>query len=242
MNRARQALVGATLAVSTLVGWLAIHVTAIFVLEPRELALAELLLLILVQTWLSTAMFITAHDAMHGSLVPGRPRINDAFGRLALMLYAGLDYDRMKPAHFLHHRYPASARDPDFTAGDPCRLLPWLRSFFLTYYTHAQLLRITAVALLYIAAGASLGNIGLFWAAPALLALAQLFVFGTYLPHRAEARGYPDHHHARSNDLPHWLSLLTCFHFGGYHHEHHRFPHLPWWRLPQARSSSKRSA
>ena len=31
---------------------------------------------------------------------------------------------------------------------------------------------------------------------------------------------YPDAHRARSNDMPTWLSLITCFHFG-YHHEHH---------------------
>jgi beta-carotene ketolase (CrtW type) len=48
---------------------------------------------------------------------------------------------------------------------------------------------------------------------------------GTYRPHRLPTgkngdTDYPDAHRARSNDMPTWLSLITCFHFG-YHHEHH---------------------
>jgi beta-carotene ketolase (CrtW type) len=38
------------------------------------------------QTWLSTGLFITAHDAMHGTLAPGRPHWNRAVGGLCLML------------------------------------------------------------------------------------------------------------------------------------------------------------
>ena len=35
------------------------------------------------------------------------------------------------------------------------------------------------------------------------------------------------------------LSLLTCYHFGGYHHEHHLHPGVPWWRLPGTRARAK---
>ena len=34
------------------------------------------------------------------------------------------------------------------------------------------------------------------------------------------ASNYPDEHRSRSNNMPTWLSLITCYHFG-YHHEHH---------------------
>jgi beta-carotene ketolase (CrtW type) len=67
---------------------------------------------------------------------------------------------------------------------------------------------------------------------PALLSTLQLFVFGTWLPHRPHADApFADRHRARSQRWPTWLSLLTCYHFG-YHWEHHAHPHVPWWRLP----------
>ena len=68
------------------------------------------------------------------------------------------------------------------------------------------------------------------WIAPQVLS-SPLFYFGTYLPHRGqfEVNTFP----ARSNDYPHWLSMLTCFHFG-YHAEHHQYPYVPWY-LPTIR-------
>jgi beta-carotene ketolase (CrtW type) len=74
-----------------------------------------------------------------------------------------------------------------------------------------------------------------FWSAPAILASLQLFWFGTYLPHRPGPAPFTDRHNARSSRMSEWTSLLTCFHFGGYHHEHHLSPGAPWWRLPAVR-------
>jgi beta-carotene ketolase (CrtW type) len=58
----------------------------------------------------------------------------------------------------------------------------------------------------------------------------QLFVFGTYLPHRIQQQA-DDPQAPASIDHPVWLSLLTCFHFG-YHREHHESPQLAWFELP----------
>jgi beta-carotene ketolase (CrtW type) len=228
---------GLALAGLLLVAWLTLHLGAIFLWDWNRDPPALAVLVILAQAWLSTGLFIVAHDAMHGSLVPGRPRLNDAIGRLALMVYAGLDYDRLRPAHFAHHRAPGTEADPDFHPGRPRAFWPWLARFFLGYYTHAQLLRITLVACLYIfAGGASLANIAAFWAVPALLAMLQLFAFGTFLPHRRSEHPFADWHHARSNGMGRFAALLTCFNFGAYHHEHHLYPHVPWWALPSTRS------
>jgi len=79
--------------------------------------------------------------------------------------------------------------------------------------------------------GASYVNTIVMWAVPAILSSVQLFYFGTYLTHR-HADAFPDHHNARTNEFNWLASLLSCFHFG-YHHEHHLFPHEPWWRLPK---------
>ena len=84
------------------------------------------------------------------------------------------------------------------SAGDP-RLVAWFGQFFRTYYSHGQIVRITLAALVYtLVLGAPLGNIVIFWAVPALGAVAQLFVFGTWLPHRDGDTPFPDRHRARS--------------------------------------------
>lgn len=215
--------------------WLGIHFGCIFFWNWSVAVAPFAVLFILVQAWLSTGLFIIAHDCMHGSLAPGRPEWNARVGTLCLALYAGLSYAVLLPKHHAHHASPGTVDDPDFHADAPRLLLPWFGSFFRTYYTHAQLARITVVALAYLLLGASLLNIVIFWAVPALLALGQLFIFGTYLPHRHDAEPFADAHHARSNALGPTLSLITCFNFGAYHHEHHLSPGTPWWRLPAFR-------
>lgn len=234
--RARQTAIGLGLAAAVAGGWLAVHVGGVFFWRwsPQGVALA--VLLVLVQAWLSTGLFIVAHDAMHGSLAPGRPRLNRAIGSVALGMYAGLSYARLLPKHHLHHRHVGTADDPDFAAAHPRSAPRWFLHFFRAYYTHAQIGRITVVATAYLLLGASFGNIVVFWAIPALLALGQLFFFGTYLPHRHEERPFADHHRARSAAVGPMLSLLTCYHFGGYHHEHHLSPGTPWWALPTVRA------
>ena len=215
--------------------WLTVHVGGIVFWKWSLVTALLAPIVVVVQAWLSTGLFIVAHDCMHGSLAPGRPRLNRIVGTLCLGAYAGLSYDALLPKHHAHHANPGTARDPDFHALAPRCALPWFASFFRSYYTHGQIVRITAAAILYMLLGASLLNIVIFWAIPALLALAQLFVFGTYLPHRHDDRPFADGHNARSNTLSPILSLMTCFHFGAYHHEHHLSPGTPWWRLPAFR-------
>ncbi len=233
--REREGRPGLWIAAAIGSAWLALHIGCIFFWRWSLATAPWAVLLVLVQAWLSTGLFIIAHDCMHGSFAPGRPKWNASVGTLFLGAYAGLSYAMLLPKHHAHHAAPGTAEDPDFHADAPRLLLPWFGSFFRTYYTHGQLARITAAAILYLLLGASLLNIVLFWAVPAVLALGQLFVFGTYLPHRDTGQPFADAHNARSNGLRPMLSLMTCFHFGAYHHEHHLSPGTPWWRLPALR-------
>ncbi|TVV75363.1 fatty acid desaturase [Sphingomonas solaris] len=229
---------GLALAAAIIVAWLAVHIGGIFLWRWSVATTPIAIALILIQSWLSTGLFIIAHDCMHGSLAPGRPRLNATVGTLCLAAYAALSYAALFPKHHAHHAAPGTPDDPDFHAAAPRRVLPWFVSFFRNYYTHGQILRITAAAIVYGLAGASMVNIVAFWAVPALLALAQLFLFGTYLPHRHGAMPFADSHNARSTPLSPLASLVTCFHFGAYHHEHHLSPATPWWRLPGVRGHS----
>ena len=209
--------------------WVTVHLYAVFghtIGEPWWATFA----LILVQLWLYTGLFIVAHDTMHGSLVPGNEAANKWIGRLIMTWYAGFSWDSMRTAHHQHHDTPGTADDPDFNADDPHRFWPWYIKFFLRYFSWRQVVVLAAIGMLYMALGASYPNLLLMWAVPAILSSVQLFYFGTYLTHR-HADDFPDEHKARTNAYPRWLSLLTCFHFG-YHHEHHLYPHEPWWRLP----------
>lgn len=193
---------------------------------------AVALALMPILVFLYTGLFITGHDAMHGSLVPGRPRLNRLLGRVSVMLYAGFDYDHLRARHLAHHRAPASPDDPDHHRGDPSPAR-WMADFLREYLTAGQMFRMTLVTLLLVAAGVSFPRLLVAWALPSLLSTAQLFFFGIWRPHREGPEPWPDELRARSDHFPRWLSFLTCYHFG-YHREHHAFPHLPWWRLPEA--------
>lgn len=235
-GRARQAATGLGLAGAIVAGWLIIHVTAVFVLPLDPYVLAAAPLIVAIQTVLSVGLFIVAHDAMHGSLAPFRPRLNAAIGRFCLFIYAGFSFDALKLKHMRHHAAPGTADDPDYCVARPDSFMRWYRQFYREYFGLKEFAILTAILAVYVGAlGAPVANLLLFWALPALLSSLQLFYFGTYRPHRPRSGDtFADGHHARSVDLPPMLSLITCFHFG-YHHEHHLYPQEPWWRLPAVR-------
>ncbi|QIK80103.1 beta-carotene ketolase [Sphingomonas piscis] len=218
-------------------GWLALHIWSVFFLPLTRGTYVAAPLIVALICWLNVGMFIVAHDAMHGSLAPGRPALNRWVGRMALLLYAGFWYDRLIAEHMSHHREPGTAGDPDFSVDHSTSFWPWFVTFFRHYFGWQQMAFLTALTIAYLLLGASYANILLFWALPAILSALQLFYFGTYRPHRQEAHPFADRHNARTNDFGWLASLLSCFHFG-YHHEHHLAPHVPWWRLPAERRRS----
>ena len=234
-SRRQQTRRGLTLAALIAGAWLVLHVYGVFFHDFTPLGIAVSPLLVLAICWLNVGLFIVAHDCMHGSLAPGRPRINRRVGRIALALYAGFSFDRLLPKHFAHHKHAGTAEDPDFAENHPRHFWPWYFTFFREYFGWREFAVLAVLLWSYILIlGASPVNALLFWGVPAILSSLQLFYFGTYLPHRHDEQEFADDHRARSNDFSLPVSLLTCFHFG-YHHEHHRAPHLPWWKLPSAR-------
>ena len=86
---------------------------------------------VLVQGYLSTGLFITAHDAIHGTVSP-RKSINSFIGTLAAFLFAGLSYRRLSVNHHLHHAHPADDYDdPDYHASNS--YVPWFVAFMRHY-------------------------------------------------------------------------------------------------------------
>lgn len=219
--------------------WLG-HLVLCFQIELENSFLLWYVGLILLQTFLHTGLFIISHDAMHVSVIPRNRRFNDWIGAVAAGLYGLFSYRKLQKCHQIHHRSPASAEDPDFCREGEHHLLLWYVHFMGRYMARSQgcltLVGITVILhSMHIFLRVPYPNLILFWAIPMMLSSFQLFFFGTFLPHRISVEeAYPDHHRARSCSLPPWLSFLTCYHFG-YHLEHHRYPHVPWYQLPQQR-------
>lgn len=182
-------------------------------------------LFVLIQTHLFTGLFITAHDAMHGSVAPKRAGWNHGIGRLAAFLFVFNSYKLLRPAHYKHHRHVGTADDPDFHRGNPSFWF-WYLDFLKEYIRWPQIL-MAAVAFNIVAIWIPEPNLILYWVVPSLLSTLQLFYFGTYLPHKGE---HENQHHARSQGKNHLWAFLSCYFFG-YHFEHHDSPSTPWWQL-----------
>jgi beta-carotene ketolase (CrtW type) len=190
---------------------------------------------LLMQTFLYTGMFITAHDAIHGAIAPRKHKQNAAIGAFCLFVYALFPYFKVREKHFDHHRFAGTLKDPDYHNGKQTSFWLWYVHFLLTYITWQQFVGMAFIFnVLHHVLHVPIANLLLFWVAPALFSTLQLFYFGTYLPHREPKNGYDNPHHAKSNDYTVFWSFLTCYHFG-YHWEHHEYPGTPWWRLPEKR-------
>jgi beta-carotene ketolase (CrtW type) len=227
-------IIGASIAAVILSAWACCLVATLWLIPwGAEVSWWFAPLAIALQTFLYTGVFITAHDAMHGTVAPRWRVLNDVIGALCTRLYALFSFQALRREHRKHHRAPGTQEDPDFHDGARTHPVGWYLTFLRRYIRWPQIVGMAIIFnvfahLLHIPEQRLL----LFWVAPSLLSTVQLFYFGTYLPHRGEE--HADHHHARSNELPPWLSLLTCYHFG-YHWEHHEWPQVPWWRLPSWR-------
>lgn len=233
----REDLYGIAIAL-TLIGLWIVSTIGLCLLDLEQVSLFWSALAVLVQTFLYTGLFVTTHDAMHGTICPNFPRINRFIGSVAVTFYALFPYDELLQKHGLHHRYPASDRDPDYHAPGGGNPLLWYLVFMQRYWSWRSLVGISIIYnFLVYGLHFNQDNLVLFWVIPSLASSVQLFFFGTFLPHREPEGGYGNQHRARSSQFPAVISFLTCYHFG-YHEEHHRFPHLPWWRLPAARRST----
>jgi len=217
---------GLFLAIGICASWI-IHLVYVLSHCVVDAASPMTYLHIAVQAYLSTGLFITAHDAIHGTVAPHHPRVNTVVGSIASFLYAGLWYPRLVVNHHLHHAHPADDHDdPDYHQSN--NLVVWYLTFMWRYATVWQIVVMgTAYNILNLWVPAV--SLWWFWIVPAFMGSFQLFYFGTYRPHRKpHTQGMP--HNARSQSANHLWALISCYFFG-YHTEHHVSPGTPWWQL-----------
>ena len=208
--------------VATLVVGSWITVIILLMQWPVHFGNPLLYVFILVQMHLYTGLFITAHDAMHGTVSSNRT-LNNAVGHICTMLYAVFWYPKLYTKHHLHHNHVHSASDPDYHKGS---FLAWYTRFIRNYLSIWQVV-IMAVLFNVLKLWIPQINLLLFWVLPSLLSTLQLFYFGTYLPHKGN---HDNIYHSGSQQRNHLAAFFSCYFFG-YHYEHHHSPATPWWRL-----------
>lgn len=186
----------------------------------------------LIQAYLYTGLFITGHDAMHGNISRAKT-INTLLGGLAVFLFAGMSYARLKKNHGLHHRYSATADDPDFFVRSQ-NFYRWWAVFMWRYMTWQQIVIMAVLFNLLLWAGFSELRLLVFWILPAFAGTLQLFYAGVYWPHRLPHTPAMGPHKARTLAKNHLWAMLSCYFFG-YHSEHHDNPRIPWWKLYQTK-------
>lgn len=213
---------GVLIALIIIILWFASLVTGLNL--TVDYSSAWLYLLILLQTHLYTGLFITAHDAMHGT-VSSNKRLNTFLGHFTALLFSYNFYHKLFPKHHEHHRFVATEKDPDYHRGG---FFAWYFSFLKQYVSWQQIV-LMAITFNLLKLIFPVENLILLWMLPGVLATFQLFYFGTYLPHKgSHAEG--NKHFSHSQTKNHIMAFITCYFFG-YHYEHHDSPGTPWWQL-----------
>lgn len=244
-------MVGIFLAAIILASWL-VSLLLLLLVDPSTIPIAGVVVAIFVRTFLHTGLFVIGHDAMHDSLLPNNRKINQWMGAIAVGLYASISYSKCCINHQQHHRYPGQTHDPDFHDGTHTQPLCWYLKFIREYITAASILKLISGWGLLLWGMSQFFQV--FWSSavlfvmlPFVLSSVQLFVFGTYFPHRmpdSQVAGDRPADHPKTHSKMHWgrwlWSFLTCYHFGYYHRAHHQFPKVPWHQLPAAQARADR--
>lgn len=250
-------MVGIFLAAVILASWI-VSLLLLLLVDPSTIPIVGVIFAILIRTFLHTGLFVIGHDAMHNSLLPNNRRINRWLGAIAVGLYASISYSKCCLNHQKHHHHPGQIHDPDFHDGTHTQPLCWYLKFIREYITVASILKLIGGWGLLLWGMSQFfqvfwSSVALFGMLPFVLSSVQLFVFGTYFPHRmpnSRVTGDRSSDHLKNQPKIHpkihlkthwglWLwSFFTCYHFGFYHQVHHQFPKVPWHKLPVAQTQA----
>lgn len=228
-------------AVTIILLWL-VSLVGLFMIDISQISFILVSLGVLLRSYLHTGLFIVTHESIHG-LVTKNHSLNRLIGWITSFLYALLSYKVLAKNHRLHHLYPATTKDPDFCEPGSGSFWAWYSTFMKKYQEDEQVwISLIGMAIIFSAlAGLQIPvfNLFLFWIIPILISSLQLFTFGIFMPHRQIGGSYRNRHRAKSSNYSIFWSFITCYHFG-YHLEHHQYPDLPWYKLPQAHQRQKR--
>jgi beta-carotene/zeaxanthin 4-ketolase len=181
-----------------------------------------------------TGLFILAHEAIHGTLLPGFPRLGHALGRLFATVYALVDYDLLRENHWKHHGHVATEGDPDYD-GDGLLVLHAAR-FMRRYLRWYAIPCLATAGHLLGQAGYTAAMLGAY-VVPVLLSTLVVFTVGIHLVHHPEllrTRAPGDPQRSVCIDLGRFGSAVLILNFNVHWH-HHAHPRLSWWELGSMR-------
>ena len=235
----RQYLKGLCLAYSIGIFW-SLTLISSLTLDLSQTNIGVVLSLVVLRSFLHTGLFIVAHDAMHGSLAPHNTLLNNRIGYWCLFFYAGLSYCICHRNHTLHHQVPETSADPDFCSPPGQFLGCWYFHFLGNYLGAGQSLALLSIWIGFYAVADVLNSqpgisILLFCVLPLIISSLQLFIFGTWLPHR-ELGDPCNELKPRSLAIHPLFSFAACYYFS-YHSEHHVSPSTPWFKLSSLHNS-----
>lgn len=184
---------GILIATFIILFWLGHCAYMLLLLEWNPLSIG-MWLHVAVQIYVSVGLFITAHDAMHGT-VSAHKSVNNTLGWIACFLFAGMSYKRLIKNHMAHHIYPGTDKDPDYDMSQ--HFVIWFLRFMIRYTTIPQLI-VMGVLFNLLKFIAPEIKIWIFWVLPSMLGALQLFTFGTYIPHRTPHTHEMEPHNART--------------------------------------------
>jgi len=208
------------------------------------------------------ALLVLMHDGVHYRLLPNR-RLNDWLSEVVLAWPHLVSARQYRKNHFAHHRHLNTAQDPDLKrrAGDPVWVFPQAAPVLAkTLFRDAT--GLNAPALLKLAASVSTIDslpmgflavrygfyaavLGIIIYAGALegFALYWLVPMFTWLVFIMRIRSIAEHHAIEGGDSAYpvirttqatWLERIFLAPKNvNYHIEHHFFPSVPFYRLPQ---------
>ncbi|MBW6478195.1 MAG: fatty acid desaturase [Bacteroidales bacterium] len=219
---------GIFIAISVILVW-ALHLAWMLLYLDFSASNPWMYFHIFLQGWLYTGLFITGHDAMHGTISKNK-NVNKVLGTIATFLFAGMSYKMLRKNHGLHHKDPATGNDPDFYVKSQ-NFFIWWSIFMWRYVTIIQLVIMAIVYNIFIHVfGLGELKVIIYWALPAILGTYQLFYFGVYWPHKEPHLDLMMPHRARTLKKNHIWAMISCYFFG-YHWEHHEDQFVPWWKL-----------
>ena len=180
---------------------------------------------IVLQAHLCTGLFITGHDAMHGT-VHRRRWVNTAVGTVACFLFAGLSYRRLVVNHRAHHADPTGESDPGLLHPVPLLLAVAGHLHGPLHHVPQILVMAAKFNLLKWLGVAAVAPVGLLGGARRCWARSSSSTSAPTCPTAGPETPDMAPHHARTQPRNHLWALLSCYFFG-YHWEHHESPSHP---------------
>ncbi len=197
------------------------------------------------------ALFSLLHEALHYN-ISRKKKFNDTVGKLFLSIPLFIDFDKMRKVHLMHHKHLHTQQDPELSIlqyksfhfpktkiqlvllflGDLLGInySIILAKTFLNKSLKSKLLFtvLSALLIFFLFKMNILQFVFVFWILPYI----TIFQFLNRLRLATEHFNIPDAKFKTRSMHTNWIENLIFNPYSiGYHHEHHKYPAVPYYNL-----------